>query len=322
MESWLDLFRSWGVEVEAAEAQPAGAAVQVWRCLRDGRAWINRFYEPVFAELAGRELAKGGWDVIQAEGIMSAQHLPRTPLPCGSLLMARDCLSLDHWRRWKHERSPRQLLQSQKIRWMESALYARFDRVAAIAPVDAEAMRRIQPGVKIELIPNGVDTQAMRPEPELEQEGTVLFSGAMDHGPNVDASLWMGREIWPLVRRECPEARLILVGRDPVAEVRALAEDPSITVPGTVADMRPWLARASVVTAPMRLGTGLKNKILEGAAMGRAMVATPLALEGLDFADGRELWAAESAAEFAGKWQPCSRTARARRTWNGGSGDG
>ena len=303
-EQWFEgcgVFEEWGIHVVGVAPRPRGKLAQTLACLRHGRPWANRFFSPELAFKASELINHDEFHYcgIHSEGILSAQHLPRRH-PGGSVLIARDCRSLAHWRAWRHTHRPRELALWLKIRQMEAALYARADRIMAISPTDRAAMLRIRPGAQVGLLPNGVDLAQFRPAPEREEAGLVAFSGAMDYPPNIDGALWLAREVWPRVRRRRPGARLMLAGRDPVAEVRALAAaDDSIEVTGRVPAIQDWLARAEVIAAPLRHGTGMKNKVLEGAALGKAMVVTPVSLEDIELAPGRELVLAEGAEAFA-----------------------
>jgi glycosyltransferase involved in cell wall biosynthesis len=293
------LMESWGVEVQAVPRPAGGAPAQAVRCLARGRWLLNRFYWPELEERVARRLAVEKWDLVQVENVVSAQHLPRH-LPCPALLVARDCLSLRHWRRFRLERSPLELLRFEKMRRLEKRLYPRFDRVLAIAPTDREAMRRLAPGTPVDLLPNGVDLEQFTPRPAAEDPDLVMFTGAMNYPPNVDAVVHFARESWPAVRAVRPGARFMIVGHEPVAAVRALgAADASILVAGPARRMEEYLARAALVVSPLRYGTGLKNKVLEGAAMARAMVVSPASLQDLTFEPGRDLIVMDSPADFA-----------------------
>jgi glycosyltransferase involved in cell wall biosynthesis len=120
----------------------------------------------------------------------------------------------------------------------------------------------------------------------------------MGWAPNVDAAVWLGREIWPEVLTRVPHARLLLVGRDPAPAVRALA-DESVEVTGTVADVTPYLARSRVVLAPLRAGGGTRLKILEALGAGRPVVATSVGCEGLEDLVGRGVVVADTATGLA-----------------------
>ena len=128
-------------------------------------------------------------------------------------------------------------------------------------------------------ITNGVDLDYYRPTPGNLESGCV-FVGALDYFPNVDGIAWFARTVWPNVRARHPEARLTIVGRKPVAAVRELAAIPGIDVVGQVPDVRPYLAAAAVVVAPLRIARGLQNKVLEAMSFGKPVVASPSALAG------------------------------------------
>ena len=132
----------------------------------------------------------------------------------------------------------------------------------------------------------------------MPEPATLVFEGNMMFGPNVDAARRLALEILPIVRAAIPAARLVLVGRDPAPEVRALAGE-SVEVTGTVDDVRPFLARGTVFACPMRLGSGIKNKILQAWAMARPVVATPASLGGLAAHDEDNLLVREDNLGFS-----------------------
>jgi polysaccharide biosynthesis protein PslH len=152
----------------------------------------------------------------------------------------------------------------------------------------------------IRVVPNGVDLAAFSPtHPDQEVQGPVVFAGAMDYYPNVDAVRFFARHCWPLIRARCPDATWLIVGRDPSQAVRQLAALPGVTVTGTVPDVRPYLAAAAVVVAPLRVGGGTRLKILEAWAMGRAVVATRVGCEGLESTPGEHLFVADEPETLA-----------------------
>jgi glycosyltransferase involved in cell wall biosynthesis len=148
----------------------------------------------------------------------------------------------------------------------------------------------------ISVIPFGVEA----PEHPLDPLGSgdiVLFLGNFAHQPNVDAALRLGGAIFPRLRALHPQATLELVGPEPPPELRAL-EAEGVLVTGAVPDVMPHLDHASVFVAPLRLGGGMRVKVLEALAAGKAVVASPLAVEGLEVRDGVELVLAETDDEF------------------------
>jgi glycosyltransferase involved in cell wall biosynthesis len=151
--------------------------------------------------------------------------------------------------------------------------------------VDAEAYRRFFPGRTATVVPNGVDTTFYSPIDVEHEPATLVFEGNLMFGPNVDTARRLALDILPRVAAEIPAARLVLVGRDPAPEVRTLGSE-RVEVTGTVADVRPYLARGTVFACPMRRGSGIKNKILQAWAMARPVVASTASLGGLAAKDG------------------------------------
>ena len=129
---------------------------------------------------------------------------------------------------------------------------------------------------------------------------TCVFVGALDYRANIDGVTWFCREVWPQLCGRFPDARVILVGRRPVSSVRQLARYPSVEVVGDVSDVRPYLQDAGVVVVPLRIARGIQNKVLEALAAGKAVIASPQALEGLDVVVGEHVYQASTAEEWVG----------------------
>ena len=132
----------------------------------------------------------------------------------------------------------------------------------------------------------------------MADEPSCLFVGVLDYRPNVDGVVWFCREVWPEVRRRRPRARFALVGRRPAPAVRRLAAQPGVDVVGPVPDVRPHLARAAVVVAPLRIARGVQNKVLEALAMARPAVVSPPVLAGLGAGPGVPVLVAATPAEW------------------------
>jgi len=162
-----------------------------------------------------------------------------------------------------------------------------FDLLQVYCRGDAEAVGRQAPGLadRVRINPYGMDL-APAPDPAAEQQGTMLFTGTFAHLPNRDAARWLAREIAPAVRARHPEARLLLVGSAPPREVLDLA-GPGVEVIADAPSMEAHLAAASLVIAPVRSGGGMRMKVLEAMAAGKAVVTTPLGAEGFDVLDPR-----------------------------------
>jgi sugar transferase (PEP-CTERM/EpsH1 system associated) len=153
-----------------------------------------------------------------------------------------------------------------------------------------------------EAMTNGVDASHFAPDPALPSpfaagERAIVFTGAMDYWPNVDAVGWFAREMLPALRRTRPDLHFWIVGRSPAPAVQALAGE-HVHVTGTVPDVRPYLQHAAAVVAPLRLARGIQNKVLEAMAMGQAVVAAQGCVQVLQAEAGRDIVPAAEAGDF------------------------
>lgn len=177
----------------------------------------------------------------------------------------------------------------------ERAIANRFDASLFVSGAEAAFFRSNNPELaeKVHGVPNGVDAEYWNPtapcaSPYRAGERAVVFAGAMDYRANVDAVTWFAREVWPRVRAGCATARFYIVGSRPTREVQALAGLAGVVVTGRVPDVRPYVAHAHVVAAPLRIARGIQNKVLEALAMEKVVLATPEAWEGIEDFAGRE----------------------------------
>ena len=189
-------------------------------------------------------------------------------------------------------------IEGLRLRKLEASLPTKAEAVTLVSPAEAEVYRRACPGARAVAVPNGVDLDYFRPTPAVD-DPICAFVGALDYRPNVEGVRWFSEAVWPEVRRARPEARLLLVGRRPSKTVLGLAAIPGVEVLGTVPDVRPHQARAAVVVAPLLQARGVQNKVLEAMAMGKAVVASPGATEGLDVSPGEHLLEAEGSEAWA-----------------------
>ena len=174
----------------------------------------------------------------------------------------------------------------------ESWMFTPFQRRVVVAERDRAELRSINPALDWEVIPNGVDLEYFRPQSGPREAATLLFTGNFAYEPNEEAALYLARELLPTLQQQIPEAQLWLVGDAPSAAMRALAGE-HILVSGRVPDLRPWLARATLFVSPLRLGAGIKNKVLEALASGCPLAATPLSVDGIAAISGQHVLLAE-----------------------------
>jgi sugar transferase (PEP-CTERM/EpsH1 system associated) len=159
----------------------------------------------------------------------------------------------------------------------------------------------------VEAMGNGVDADFFSPQPDrlspfassasMQDEIPLVFTGAMDYWPNIDAVSWFVNDILPQLVSDWPQLRFYIVGRSPTPAVYALAGD-NVIVTGTVDDVRPFLQHATLVVAPLRVARGIQNKILEAMAMARPVIAAQSCVEAIDATPGLELFAATTTEDF------------------------
>jgi len=270
--------------------------------------------QAMFLNLA-RLISEEEFDVVQVEGIeMAAFGFLVTVRPPGSrpLLVFDDHNAEYVLQRSAFEtdrRDPRRWLgalyswiQWRKLMRYEARCCRTFDRVVAVSATDADALRALDPSIPVDVIPNGVDTDAYQPHPLPDNPApTLAFTGKMDFRPNVDAMLWFCDRILPHVIRRIPDVQLNIVGQSPHLRLQPLARDSHVTLTGFVPDVRPHIAEAAVFVVPLRMGGGTRLKVLEAMAMGKAMVSTTLGCEGLEVVSGQEVVLADDEEQFAGE---------------------
>jgi sugar transferase (PEP-CTERM/EpsH1 system associated) len=182
-----------------------------------------------------------------------------------------------------------------------------FERSLFVSREEADVFLRAAPETagRVGFFQNGVDldyfdASRVFANPFVAEAAPIVFTGTMDYRPNIEGVEWFARQILPLVRRNHPKAEFWIVGSYPSARVTKLAQSSAVRVTGRVADVRPYLAHAACVVAPLHIARGLQNKVLEAMAMARPVVATPAACEGLSAKAGQDLLLAETADAFAG----------------------
>ncbi len=183
--------------------------------------------------------------------------------------------------------------------WEPTYIARHFDKCIVVSPVDEGLLHQSNPVMNLAVIPNGVNTAQYGPLPERHGSKEILFVGKMNYAPNVDGVLFFYREIFPLIRNQVPQARLLIVGAEPVPEVQSLASDPAVEVTGYVEDTVPYYQRACLSVVSLRAGSGTRLKILESMALGRPVVSTTLGCEGLAVTHRENILVADTQGDFA-----------------------
>ena len=181
-----------------------------------------------------------------------------------------------------------------------------FDASLFVSASEAALFQRLAPESteKVGYCTNGVDTDYFHPAHVFESPypvdaKVIVFTGAMDYWPNIDAVKWFASEVFPVLRKLHPRVFFYIVGSRPSKQVQTLAENTDgIVVTGRVPDVRPYLSHANVAVAPLRIARGIQNKVLEAMAMAKTVVVSPQALEGIDAIPDKELLVAHNGQRF------------------------
>ena len=310
-----------GSAKEDARARPLHGLCQEVRCIRHrkSRAFLQcavalatpvplriAYFASAGMRVAVRQaIAEFSPDVIYVERWRALQYVPadvQVPVLCdptdSMLLYNRRLMRIGSW--WERVVGFEEYL---KFLRHEAKLAGRASVVVFCSRVDLECVRKSAPATRYVLVPNGVDCETFFPkQPHEEEPGTIVFTGNFGYGPNRHAVRFFLEEILPLVRQQIPSAKLIAVGN---GASRYLATDsrsnPGLEVVDLVPELRPYIARATVAVAPITVGAGVSNKLLEAFATGTPVVATRLACGDMLVQDGEHLLLADKPSVFVEK---------------------
>ncbi|MGE3174342.1 MAG: glycosyltransferase [Planctomycetota bacterium] len=304
----VTLFAFLDDEAEAAHAAPLRRlGIEVVTAVRERNPMPGNLHHGVPARLfrdysaprmraAVRRMLEGtDHDLVQVEYVEMAHLVAAEPRVAPRLYVCHESLAVAARRQ---ERGLRGLLRAAQAARLERRLVRSFDRTVALSDRDAAALRLLA-GVDVAAVPSGIELRDSAEDLRAVVAPVIAFVGYFKHAPNVDAALWLVREILPLVRAAVPDARVRLIGREAPASVAALARPGEVEVAGFVPDLDAALQRAAVVALPLRAGGGLRGKLLEALAVQAAVVATPIAIEGVAARHDQHCLVAADAAEFA-----------------------
>jgi len=229
--------------------------------------------------------------VLIFSGVMAQYVSDKLPLKGHAVLDLVDVDS-DKWRLYAEDHiwplSWLYMRESKKLLAYESEMAGAFDATVFVSEKEAEFFKELAPQVaeKVVFRVHGVDSKFFDPElpyesPYPENVPILVFAGAMDYWPNIHAAIWFAVEIFPQIKQQVSNACFYIVGMNPSDEVSKLAELSGVFVTGSVPDIRPYIACATISVAPLRIARGIQNKVLEAMAMNKPILATKNALNGI-----------------------------------------
>lgn len=237
-----------------------------------------------------KELKDYDYDLIHAETFYVMPNIPKTNIPTLLVEQTIEYLGYQTFARQSllYPIKPLLLFDVAKIKFWEKYYWKQASRLVTMSKEDKEFIQKLSNRpLKIDVVANGVDIEFFEGKNQQPRhEPIVLFVGNFKWLPNKDAALFLAHDIWPLIRRLKPNAKLWIVGANPTPEILHLQKSPGVTVHGDVADIRTVFSRASVMLSPVRNGRGTRYKILESMAAEVPVVATKLSVEGIAIKPG------------------------------------
>ena len=260
-------------------------------------------YSPELEQAVLDELRNGEYDLAicdfmqstlnfrRVEGIPKIlfQHNVEATISLRHMKRAKDPLFKIFW--W---------LQFRKMFYHEKRESAKFDAVIAVSELDKQRFEEWYGLKNVHVIPTGVDTDFYAPDPNVKVKKQIVFVGAMDWLPNHDAMLYFLEDIFPLIKKEEPDVKFVIVGRNPAPKLKKLVDQyPDVEITGWVEDTRPYVQESAVFIVPIRIGGGTRMKIYEAMAMEKAIVSTRVGAEGLPLTDREHIYLEDEPEEFA-----------------------
>ena len=294
-----------GVEVELVPHPPRMPPLRlrtgIRALLKRKPITVARYDLPAFRQKLHSVLAERSFDLVHYEMLHAAQYVVETDIP--SVLSQQNVDSHIWGRLCEQTQHPiRKLLfwwQKRSFSRYERTMSPKFNVVTCVSEIDRDLLQGVCPDQPIEVIPNGVDTGLYQPDPDAEEPATLIYTGSMDWYPNEDAVIYFAEKILPKIQAEHPDVQFYIVGKSPTEWVEQLAQQQGVIVTGRVDEIKPYIGRATVYVVPLRIGGGTRLKILEAAAMGKAVVSTQVGAEGLHLVDGETIFIADDPSHFA-----------------------
>ena len=237
-----------------------------------------------------------------AEYLFRSRHFKRK---MSKALWVMDLIDVDSQKWSQYAASSQQPMkmiyesEAKSLQAYEKEITCVFDHTLLVSSSEKRILEKTIPGSSALSVYNGVDLSYFKPISKKTYSNCIVFTGLMDYRPNIDAVVWFAEKVFPRIKKKIPDISFCIVGHRPSSRVRALESITGIKVTGYVEDIRYYLSKADVCVVPIKIARGIQNKVLEAMAMGKAVVCTPQALEGIDAIPGKQLMVADTVESFA-----------------------
>ena len=313
-------------EVFVRPLPPLRARLRSLRGLLDGQPLTLPYYaDAAMKHWAGERLRQQDIRHLFAFSSAMGQYAPSAAEWPMQRVMDLVDVDSDKWRQYsEHKAWPMSWVYAREARTLgdyERRLAAEWDACLLVSEAEAQWLRERAPesAARIHALSNGVDLAYFSPDqafssPYGDGERALVFTGAMDYWANADAVCWFAETVWPAIQQQLPAARFYIVGSRPDAAVQRLAQRPGIVVTGAVADVRPYIAHAHAAVAPLRVARGIQNKVLEAMALGRRLVMTHAAADGIPLQGLPGVMVSDDVESLVQSCSACLRTETALET--------
>ena len=258
------------------------------------------FRSGALAHRVKRALGGGTYDLVFVHSSSMARYAASAPAAALRILDFCD-MDSQKWREYaRYKPFPQSAgywLEAVKLERAEAHLARQFDLSTCATPAELDTLRRLSPAAASDSFPNGVDTELFRPA-DHRADNVIVFVGRMDYYPNQQAVQDFCRDVLPRLQLRRPALRFEVVGAEPPQSIRDLSRLSGVSVTGTVPDVRPYVTRATLTVAPLRIARGTQNKVLESMAMGVPVVCSPAVSRGVDAVPGEHFLCAATADEY------------------------
>jgi len=309
-KQYIEALKPFCRESCCMDLHPKTAKIKSLRGLLSDEALSLPYYRhPGLQDWVDKTIREQGIGRVLIFSSPMAQYVEKYP----ELRLVADFVDVDSdkWRQYSaSKRWPASWIyrrEAEKLLAYERRVAAQADAALFVSEQEAELFKTLAPesAENIGFVNNGVDTDHFDPDlpyvsPFPAEQESIVFTGAMDYWANVDAVIWFAEQVFPAIKQNRSAARFYIVGSKPSKDVEQLAENnPAVIVTGRVDDVRPYIAHAGVVVAPLRIARGIQNKVLEAMAMAKSLVVTSAAMEGIPGEADLQLAIADAPDDFA-----------------------